>query len=120
MGTTKPKFGKALRPDLDGKGIRSIERVGDSYLIVAGPFDKGTDFSLRRWSGVPGEKPQIILDLSNKGPKFTPEALFAIPGTDKVQILSDDGDFWQSKHDDQECKNAPEEQKRFRSIVVTP
>jgi hypothetical protein len=46
--------------------------------------------------------------------------VFASPGTGKVQILSDDGEFWKNSHGRKECNEFPVEQRRFRSIVVTP
>ena len=119
----EPRFGEAIRLDLDGFGIRSLELVGTGYLIAAGPFGgEKSGFTLRRWTGMAGEKPVISPqpDLANVELQLTPEALFAIPGTDKVQILSDDGDFWADGHARQECKDAPQAQRRFRSIVVTP
>jgi hypothetical protein len=123
MNGAKAKFGQALRPDLDGFGIRSLERVGDRYLIVAGAFDKQPDFTLRQWSGAAGEKPKVLLGLGDKtAPLFTPEALYAIPGTDTVHILSDDGDFWEKQHGGMDCKDndVPSAQKRFRSMIVKP
>src|SRR6185295_10833034 len=46
------KFGAPIFvKGLNGNGIRSIEQIGGSYLIVAGPpADKGS-FALHRWSG---------------------------------------------------------------------
>lgn len=123
MNGAAAKFGQALRPDLDGFGIRSLERVGNRYLIVAGAFDKQPDFTLRQWSGAAGEKPKVLLGLTDKAaPLFTPEALYAIPGTDTVQILSDDGDFWEKQHTSMECKDkdVPSPQKRFRSMILKP
>jgi hypothetical protein len=119
MQGVKAKFGQPKRPDLDGFGIRSLERVGDSYLIVAGPFGEGSDFSLRRWSGAEGEKPQIISLPALAG--LAPEALFAVRGTNTVQILSDDGKFRKELHG-KKCDKAgfPKKERKFRSIVVTP
>ena len=52
MDGKRAKFGEAMRVDLDGRGIRSLDRVGDGYLIVAGPFDGAkSGFTLRRWTG---------------------------------------------------------------------
>jgi hypothetical protein len=114
----RAKFGEPRRPDLEGFGIRSLERVNGSYLIVAGPFDNGSVFSLRRWSGAKKEKPVVLPQPALSG--LAPEVVFAIPGTDTVQILSDDGEFWKKAHGDKECNDFPPEQRRFRSIVVKP
>jgi Protein of unknown function (DUF3616) len=122
MRGAKARFGEAMRLDLDGLGIRSLERVGDGYLILAGPFDdEGAGFSLRRWTGAGGARPKVSPQpaLADADLKLTPEALFAIPGSDKVQILSDDGNIWRKRHG-MDCKDSPEAQRRFRSIVVAP
>jgi hypothetical protein len=104
----KAQFGQVAELDLGGRAIRSIELVGLAYMIVAGPTGKTGDFALYRWSGDADEAP---LELGHVD--FTqarPEALFAIPGTRMVQILSDDG----GAH----CKDIPEEEQSFRSVVV--
>jgi len=47
-----------------------------------------------------------------------PEALFAIPDTNDVQILSDDGG---ERYDDVDCSDGAAASKQaFRSITVTP
>jgi Protein of unknown function (DUF3616) len=86
----KAKFGAPVELDLGGRGIRAIERVGPEYLIVAGPYNDCGSFALYRWPGNPGDEPKEI-EASDELDDLHPEALFAIPGTDQVQILSDDG-----------------------------
>ncbi|WP_182915852.1 DUF3616 domain-containing protein [Massilia cavernae] len=104
----KARFGMVFELDLGGRAVRSMELVGLAYMIVAGPTGNDGDFAIYRWSGDPAEQP---LELSHvKFDTTRPEALFAIPGTHMVQVLSDDG----GKH----CKEIPEEQQAFRSIVV--
>jgi len=100
---------------LDGQGIRSFERVGTSYLIIAGPIDGKGSFDLYRWSGQPKEDPGIVPNVDLSG--LNPEALFAIPDTDEVQILSDDGTV---DVDGTECKDAQRQSQRFRSLSVKP
>jgi hypothetical protein len=107
----RAKFGKATGLDLGGRGIRSIERVGDAYLIVAGPFGEGSDFAVYRWTGAAGDAPNRLSHIDLAG--LHPEALFAVPGTDQVQIISDDGGF-------QGCEDRAPADKQFRSIVVKP
>jgi hypothetical protein len=47
-----------------------------------------------------------------------PEALFAIPQTNMVQVLSDDGGVKTGGYD---CKDQPDESEQsFRSITITP
>ncbi len=109
------RLGNPIELDLGGRGVRSIERVGDAYLIVAGPYDAAGEFSLYRWSGketdaaVPIEAP-ILNGLF-------PEALFAVVETGEVQILSDDG---KAKVGARDCKDAPRAQQSFRSVTLKP
>jgi hypothetical protein len=103
------KFGEAIELDLGGLAIRSIELVGLAYLIVAGPPADEGEFALYQWSGKRGE-PALKLDHTPLG-SLRPEALFAIPGTRRVQLLSDDG----GKH----VKTLPEDQQQFRSVTMT-
>ncbi|HUU24291.1 MAG TPA: DUF3616 domain-containing protein [Methyloceanibacter sp.] len=118
----KARFGAPVELDLGGKGIRSIERVGADdlagYLIVAGPYNDDGSFALFRWSGASDATPQQI-DAATLLTDLHPEALFAVPGTNEVQILSDDGGVMV---DGTECKNlegANEAKKGFRSQVLT-
>ena len=46
-----------------------------------------------------------------------PEALFAIPHTGQVQLLSDDGSV---TIDGVKCKRLPASRQTFRSLIVTP
>lgn len=82
------KLGDPIELDLGGKGIRSLEFMDPGYLIVAGPSGNKGSFALYRWSGKAGDAPKA-LDVDIEG--IRPEALFSIPGTGKVQLLSDDG-----------------------------
>ena len=107
------RFGTAMLLDLNSRGIRSIERVGTSYLIVAGPTDDNGSFSLYRWSGDPTQNPTVLsrVDLTD----LHPEAMFAIPGSRKLQILSDDG---QRPIGGVECKRNDRSEMMFRSVTV--
>jgi Protein of unknown function (DUF3616) len=111
---TRARFGNPVELDLNGLGVRSIERVGDSYLVVAGPFDAKGDFRLLRWSGK-DEKVDPIDAPSLKG--LNPEALFAFGETGEIQILSDDGEF---KIGSGKCKDAAQAQQMFRSVILRP
>ncbi|MFB9244046.1 DUF3616 domain-containing protein [Massilia antarctica] len=105
---TRALFGEAIELDLGGLAIRSMELVGLAYMIVAGPPADRGGFALYRWSGKAGEAPQQL--VHEHFDEVRPEALFAIPGTRKVQILSDDG----GSH----VKALEEEEQTFRSITV--
>jgi hypothetical protein len=109
-----PQFGTPFELALGGRGIRSIELIGDSYLIVAGPTDDGSGFAIHRWSGRPGDEP-VALDINLKGLRV--EALFAVPGAGEVQLLSDDGGV---EIDGVECKKREQTQQSFRSLMVRP
>ncbi|UOD30823.1 DUF3616 domain-containing protein [Massilia violaceinigra] len=104
----RAEFGEAFELDLGGMAIRSMELVGLAYMIVAGPPADHGEFALYRWSGKAGDAPEQLVheDFDD----VRPEALFAIPGTRKVQILSDDG----GPH----VKEMAEEEQTFRSITV--
>ena len=102
------RFGQVAELDLGGRAIRSIELVGLAYMIVAGPAGTTGDFALYRWSGDADEAPVELGHVDFK--EARPEALFAIPGTRMVQVLSDDG----GDH----CKDVPENEQTFQSVVV--
>ncbi|NHZ37513.1 DUF3616 domain-containing protein [Massilia rubra] len=104
----RAELGEAFELDLGGLAIRSMELVGLAYMIVAGPPADHGEFALYRWSGKSGDAPEQLVheDFDD----VRPEALFAIPGTRKVQILSDDG----GPH----VKEIAEEEQTFRSITV--
>ena len=108
-GNARPRFGTPERLDLGKRGIRSIEYVGERYVIVAGPFgDSDNDFALFTWSGPgePGPRREIVAlgDLR-------PEALFATADPKEVYLLSDDGT--------KACKDLTEQnRKTFRGLAV--
>ena len=102
------QFGEGIELDLGGLAIRSIELVGLAYMIVAGPPADLGEFGLFKWSGKPDEKPEQLKHEEFNG--LRPEALFAIPGTHQVQILSDDG----GEH----VKTMAEQDQAFRSVTL--
>jgi hypothetical protein len=112
---TKAVLGQPIELDLGGLGIRSLERVDKVYLIVGGPYGSSGRFRLYKWSGSPAETPNEVQGIDFKD--LHPEALFAIPGTDMIQILSDDGERY---IDGMDCKDLPPSQQVFRSITFKP
>lgn len=101
------QFGPAIELDLGGMAVRSMDLVDQAYLIGAGPPGATGAYALYHWSGQPDEAPvRLECDLGS----LRPEALFWIPGTRQVQILSDDG----SPH----AKSLPKEQQEFRSVLM--
>lgn len=110
-GKAPARFGAALRPDLGGRGVRSIERVGNGYLITAGPPADTGGFALYRWSGKAGDKPlPVKVDLGT----LRPEALFAWP-QGQLTLLSDDGGVAVGK---KACKDADESRRSFRALDI--
>ncbi len=110
----RAKLGEAFELNLGRRGIRSIEWVEGRYLIVAGPTADEGSFALYRWSGKRSDSAEpIAADLGS----LRPEALFAVPNTTKVQLLSDDGGVVTAGV---ECKKLPAAKQTFRSLVVTP
>jgi hypothetical protein len=106
-------FDDAIELDLDGRGIRSIERIGAGYWVVAGPTDADGDFSAYRWSGVAGEAPVPLAIPQLDG--LHPECL-VVTADGKIQILSDDGG---KKVGGKACKDLPDEKRSFRSLTIT-
>ena len=111
----RAKLGAPIELDLDRRGIRSIELVGSTYLIVAGPIADSGSFALYRWSGKAAEAPLLATNV--KLGSLRPEALLAIPQTPRVQLLSDDGGL---RARGIECKKLPMSRQSFRSLTVTP
>lgn len=104
---TKPNLGKPFHIKLGGKGVRSMEQMENGYLIVAGPVSDEGSFSLFTWPGN-DDPPKEIKEVAFGF--LRPEALMRIPGTETVQILSDDG----AKDCDDE--KSPIAKRAFRSL----
>jgi hypothetical protein len=112
----QPVFGNPTLLDLEGRGIRSIEWINNVYVIVAGPYGKAKDskikppFAVFTWSGNEADvKPRMMkkIKLPND---FSPEAVFEIPGSSNMMLLSDDGT--------DKCKDADKSGKSFRALTV--
>lgn len=110
MGSERARLGTPVELDLGGRGIRSIERVGAYYFIVAGPTADEGRFQLYKWSGLPGEAPQAHAEAPLGD--LRPEALFEMP-TGTLQLLSDDGGIETAG---QACKDLPAARQSFRSL----
>jgi hypothetical protein len=115
------QFGEPIELFLENRGIRSIENDGQGgYLIVAGAIDEENTSLLFRWSG---KKPVGKIDQPTPVSKvdFTglnPEAMHLIPGTNDVEILSDDGNV---KTAGVKCKDLKDASKKsFRGIILKP
>jgi hypothetical protein len=110
--------------ELGGLGIRSLEMVNGSLLIVAGPSGPGNPkeptalpSALYRWNGQFDSAPERLRLFGPElaKPLFNPEALF-VEG-DSLVLLSDDGKL---AIDGQRCEDLPKAQQRFRELRITP
>lgn len=112
-GKGPARFGSAIRLDLGGRGVRSIDRIGAGYLIVAGPPADEGSFALFHWSGKPNDMPAPFkAELGT----LRPEALFAWPDG-QVTALSDDGGVMVGK---KACKDADKDKRAFRALDIRP
>ncbi|MES2430083.1 MAG: hypothetical protein V4556_04045 [Bacteroidota bacterium] len=89
--TGTPSISEPILFDLDGFGIRSIERVGTNlYLIVAGLFTGGGTPVVYLWDGkthaTPGTNPITITSSFSKLTKLN------LPGLDQLAQVSANGD----------------------------
>jgi hypothetical protein len=109
----RARLGAPIELDLGGRGIRSLELVDAAYYVVGGPVaDRGT-FALFRWSGRAGDAPTPVpVDLGS----LRPEALFAVPGTDRIVLLSDDGGVEQGG---KACKDLEAPLQQFRGMTLS-
>ncbi|MDB5524852.1 MAG: hypothetical protein JWM58_2615 [Rhizobium sp.] len=92
----KLKLDAPIYLELGGRGIRSLEKVGDHYLVIAGPAGNEGAFSLYRWNGKSDAAMKLkkIRDFPS-GDNLKPESVFALidsQDADDVYVLSDDGD----------------------------
>jgi hypothetical protein len=83
-------LGAPLELDLNGLGIRSMERVGNRYIIIAGAPGEGNEPSqLFQWDGK--GKPTPISDVTLKGLNPEGVAFHRTDGIGEYFFLSDDG-----------------------------
>ncbi|NJN88777.1 MAG: DUF3616 domain-containing protein, partial [Leptolyngbyaceae cyanobacterium SL_7_1] len=123
-------FGAAIQLDLDGRGIRSIERnANNEYVIVAGPAGAATgtapaDFRLYTWTGNASDAPVLrTADLTALNADGSFESIVALPSSlsasSQIQLLVDNGDsVWYNNgtiSKDLEQDNF----QKYRSEVVT-
>ena len=100
------RFGAPVLLDLGGRGIRSLERVGDRFLVVAGPASGSGRFTLYDWSGRFGERPRALPAPIGD---MTVEAMIRLSDS-RLLLVSDDGSPL--------CKASPRAGKRFRGRVM--
>jgi hypothetical protein len=112
----RPVFGNPRLLDLEGRGIRSIEWINNVYVIVAGPYGKAREskikppFALFTWSGNEADVKPRMMKKVKLPDDFSPEAVFEIPGSSNMMLLSDDGTG--------QCKDADRSRKSFRALTI--
>jgi len=79
------KAKQVYRLDLEDRGVRSLARDGDRWLLIAGPVPKGGPFAIYSWDG---ESAPTDLGISLAG--LNPEALVPLGGH-RWLVISDDG-----------------------------
>jgi hypothetical protein len=109
----RASFGDAIELDLQGRGIRSIDLVGNEYYIVAGPIDDAGEFGIYRWSGNANAPPVLVPVPELAG--LHPESLVAT-ADGRLQIFSDDG---RRQVAGIACKDLPKTERSFRSVTIT-
>ncbi len=120
----KALFADPVLLDLGGLGVRSMELVRGSLLIVAGASEgspqKGQENGpvLYRWSGQFDSPAQRLRSLQRQGEGFNPEALFA--DGDTLVLLSDDGKHRLAGKDSPACDDLPAARQSFREWRISP
>ena len=66
VGGCRAHFGTPIELDLGQRGVRSIERVGAAYLIVAGSSADRGSFALFRWSRQSRDPPTPVTESDLK------------------------------------------------------
>ena len=100
-----PIFGTPIELDLDGRGIRSIEKnASDQYVILAEPAGAATgaaldNFALYTWTGQAASAPVLLaVDVNGGHADFggSPEGIVEVPsvltGAAQLQLVVDNGD----------------------------
>jgi hypothetical protein len=108
-----PVFDDPRLLDLGGRGIRSIDRAGDRYVMGAGAFDDRRDAALYAWAG--GDDVPVRIGPQDLG-TFMPEAI-VVDEAGRLLLFSDDGSL---RVGDGECKRADPSRRSFRGMTVVP
>lgn len=101
--------------DLDGFGIRSLARVAERYLIIAGSYDGRGASHLFEWRGGQ-DRPRRLPHAGLTG--LNPEAVesFTLDGVEQLLVVSDDGTL---QIGGEECKSVRDPNlKYFRATTL--
>jgi hypothetical protein len=110
----RAKLGAPLEVDLGGRGIRSIGRDRDRYLIIGGSIGEQGSSQLFEWDGAAPPSPVAHVSFQS----FNPEGIsfHRADGTTEYFVLSDDGG---AQIDGTDCKSLKDpSQKRFRGTTL--
>jgi hypothetical protein len=104
INSEEAQFASPILLDIEGLGIRSIEQVVTDakvhHIIAAGTANGKNRFGFYDWAGHDAALQKLSMDLPDE---FTPEAMFQLPGTETIWILSDDGTIEKTVSCEQEC-----------------
>ena len=121
----RPRFGRPLRLDLGGRGVRSIEYSPPHgcYFLIGGSHEGERISALYSWDG----KEEGAVKILRRFGDLNPEAIALVPGTKRLRVLSDDGTVMYRVLPDEsieplengqcECKHLKDPRKKsFRSL----
>lgn len=103
-------LGSPILLDLDGRGVRSMARFGDEYVIVAGPVADHGSFALYRWSGRGADAPRLHSHI----PSGTHAEAVLVVDSGGLMLLSDDG----ARQPEAACGGPGKEAQSFRAVRV--
>lgn len=112
------QFGEASLLDLGGLGIRTMtwSPLHNAVLLIGGPRDATTTpFKLYKWSGVPGDAPTYVQDITGVPSGSSPEGIVIYPNTHDVQVTFDQGTHQVSGND---CKDASTSSQFFSDEII--
>lgn len=104
------EFGAPMLLDAGGQGLRSLEALTSDdgappFVVVTGPADGQSQCALHAWRGGASLLEGLALRAGTAAvpSDFTSEAVFQVPGTTAIWVLSDDGGLERSVAEDSAC-----------------
>ncbi|WAS94987.1 DUF3616 domain-containing protein [Nannocystis punicea] len=118
LGGAVAQFGEAILLDLGGLRVRGMSwsPVHAAMLILAGPKDGAAGpFRLYKWSGVAGQAPVLVQNITSFPTDSGPEAIVVYPDTHDVQVVFDQGEHLISGTI---CKDKSVSSRYFSDVIV--
>lgn len=106
----EPRFEGAYLLDLGGRGLRSMVRHNQGFILVAGPVDTETDFALFSWSGSRTSVPRMMRRLPGGGGASPEGVAMSRRG---LVVVYDEG---ARLIDGEQCKHLSADQQSFTSV----